>query len=210
MRVDDPNDNGAGAFDPAIAVTESGIIYVAWEDWRTNHPSIFFAASFDSGQSFVYHRKINEGDFTALDPTICADDSGRVYIAWIDNRKPQFPLYFSRSSDSWKTFFINQRIDAGADSGATDPSLACNSSGLVGIAWCKVWVDSLTATLKFAQSTDYGQHFSTIRRVDDDPTPQPYSLGRPSLVLNRQRFHVAWDQHRDGYDPFNNIYFTHC
>jgi len=88
--VDTPNVGGAY---PSIAVDDSSKIYVVWNDCRQFDPygsDIYFSFSQDSGQTFKPNVLVNDhlGNLDAIDdnPSICVNESARVFVAWDSDR----------------------------------------------------------------------------------------------------------------------------
>ncbi len=104
VRVpDDPNAFGAY---PSITVDDSAKVFIVWSDYRDYNNyghDIYFAFSRDSGQTFSTNVRVNDhlGIVTAWDfgPSICVNDSGKVFVAWHGDRNDpshsNFDIYFS-------------------------------------------------------------------------------------------------------------------
>ncbi len=127
--------------DPSIWVSKSGNIFIVWEDLRSGPSDIFFDKSTDGGVSFSQDIKVTDTLWGAADCSITADDSERIYIAWLDNRtygQTGSDIYFTYSTDTGSTFAPNVRVnDLGGTIDAWDwnANIAVNSEGKVFVAW---------------------------------------------------------------------------
>jgi hypothetical protein len=96
VRVAD--DANARGYYSSISVDDSANVYIAWSDYRdfsTYGHEIYFAFSADSGQTFEENVLVNDhqGIINAWDwdPSICVNDSGKVFVAWSSTRNdPSF------------------------------------------------------------------------------------------------------------------------
>lgn len=105
MRV--PDNPGASAYVPSIAVDDSGKIYVVWEDSRTFGSTgydIYFSFSADSGATFQPNVRVNDllGNPGAWDgyPAVAVTQNGQVFVAWESDRNDpshaNFDIYFAQ------------------------------------------------------------------------------------------------------------------
>jgi hypothetical protein len=90
---------GGAASKPSLTVNDS-CIYVVWYDTRdftTYGYEIFFSFSSDSGQTFSEDVLVNDhqGEIDAWDedPSVCVNDSGRVFAAWDSDRNDSGHLF---------------------------------------------------------------------------------------------------------------------
>jgi len=91
VRVaDHPNTRGNFS---SIVADDSANIYIVWKDFRQFNPcgsEIYFSFSQDSGQTFKPNVLVNDhlGNLDAIDdhPSICVNESARVFVAWDSDR----------------------------------------------------------------------------------------------------------------------------
>ncbi len=191
---------------PCLAVDASGVIYVAWQDYRRNQADIYFAKSTDGGKTFGRNLRVNDdiGRAGQLYPSLAVDARGTLYLAWHDFRRGNQDIYFSRSTDGGKTFSRNIRVnDDQGTAGQFNPSLAVDPEGPVYLAWHDL--RNGQADIYFAVSRDGGATFSPNRRLNDD-RGEAYQF-HPSLgVGSRGTVAVAWEDYRNGQA---DIYLTY-
>jgi hypothetical protein len=127
--------------DPSLWVSNSGAIYIVWQDLRNGYYQIYCDKSIDGGISFNQDRKVSDDSCPAIGPSVAVDDSERIYVAWQDVRNSgtsEYDIYFSYSSDSGNTFSEDVRVnDLAVHPGAWDwnANIAANNQGRVFVAW---------------------------------------------------------------------------
>ena len=86
------------ATSPSLAVALNGAIYTAWAEDRDGNPDIFVAASTNAGASWGTNVRINDdpGTTDQSNPSLAADSSGTLFLAWQDSRKGSPRIYFAR------------------------------------------------------------------------------------------------------------------
>ncbi len=202
---------------PAIAVNNKGHVFVAWIDYRTNPQSIFTSASHDSGITFQSNVNVDTALKERGCPDISADDSGRVYVVYAE---PQpgvtLQVVLARSDDSGTIFNFYadvSDIPPGTGGGGLDPSIATNGRGQIGVVWKDTRSNFMEHSLHFSVSTDYGQTFSTSKRVDDDSDLTINSTPQfPSLAWRSNAFFVVWRQIQYDSsisDDVDHVYFSY-
>lgn len=99
VRVNDSTElsNLSAGHSPSL-IWKNGIFYVAWRDWTPPSDSgyvshIFFSYSLNGGQSFETTKDVNASDpalFHHRNPTISVNESGKVFVGWMDIRYDPF------------------------------------------------------------------------------------------------------------------------
>jgi hypothetical protein len=107
-RVNDP---GIAAYNPSLAIDSAGHIYIVWVDKRDGdgpYWNIYLAKSTDGGVTFGSDIRVDDaGDDPSGQtwPAVAADDSGRVYVVWLDERgNGGLGVYATRSTDGGASF----------------------------------------------------------------------------------------------------------
>lgn len=84
-------------------VSSDGIVYVVWEDNRTDalDPDIFLAKSTDGGQTFSTNIRVNPYQAVAdhTSPWVTVDKSGIVYVAYTEVNSTTENVFLTKSSD---------------------------------------------------------------------------------------------------------------
>jgi hypothetical protein len=75
--------------EPSLVVSPTGIIYIAWEDFRWDEFDIYFGKSTDGGATWTDpNLRVNDDatDKAQRAPNLAVDTIGTVYLAWEDRR----------------------------------------------------------------------------------------------------------------------------
>lgn len=189
--------NGSKAQDkhwPAIDRRNNNI-YVTWtefDDYGSTNTSdssrILFSKSTDDGQSWSATKKLNKisGDCIDDDNTVegavpAIGPNGEVYVAWVGPAG----LVFDKSTNEGNTWLLNDIFVSDAPGGwAFDipgisrcnglPIIACDTSngpnrGTIYINWSDQRNGTTDTDVWLKKSTDGGQTWGTLKRVNDDP-----------------------------------------
>ena len=111
---EDPNDQ-INDYGPAIAVPDSGTVYVVWTGDETNK-SVLFSRSTDGRTTFSSAVKINDDvayppSYSVYQPDIALDSEGNIYVVWFD--------YRAWIDDSYQYMPIDIYLDKSTDGGVT-------------------------------------------------------------------------------------------
>jgi len=196
-RVDDGGTAITSQEWPSIAVTDGGLISVAWTDDRSGHMRVRYSYSLDGGETFSPSSEIAPSNGTnGQGGAVLASDGDQVYAAFIDNVSGAPHPYLSISKDGGRTFGPPIRLDGSGDAGAwqNDVAIAALRSG--GVA--AVWEDK-----RNGQWDIYGCVVSASgsfvvpgTRVDDDATG---SLQKDPSVATDQlgNVYAVWEDDRN-------------
>src|SRR5256885_1070998 len=131
----------AGQVEPALAVNETGAIFVVWTDYRNANtaPDIYERTSTNGGNSFAANVRVDDssGPVQQIQPSVAAH-GGKVQVAWSDYRTGgPFPyaIYTASSSDGI-TWSPNVKVNG--DTGTnfeSNPTIGLDSAGNVFTAW---------------------------------------------------------------------------
>jgi hypothetical protein len=125
-----PYDNGAAPrlpFMPQIALDANpdspfaGRIYLTWPDARDGDSNVYMASSGDGGASWTAAKRVDDNvapGARQVMPTVSVAPSGRVDIAWMDQRDGSgiagtadlFRAYASSSADAGATWSANRAV----------------------------------------------------------------------------------------------------
>jgi len=196
-------------FDPAIVVGPDGTLHLAWQDGRDSMGyDIYYARSTDDNTTFSPNTRVNDetlGD--QVDPAIGVDGTGRVHVAWADNRDGQYQIYYANSSDGGTSFSASLRIGHGGKGNNMTPALATAGSNQVHVAWVQhltdipyfipgigvIWIP--VYGVEIASSLDGGGAFDEPQRISDR-----YALNssmRPDMAAINDVVHIVF--YRDSY-----------
>ncbi|MGD0057068.1 MAG: CARDB domain-containing protein [Methanomassiliicoccales archaeon] len=116
VRVDDAIGIGANRLFPAVAVNNSGAIFVVWSDDRAGTSRIYFSMSKDNGTTFSPNVPVNStyGPVAQSSPDI-AISNGTIIVVWAEamnqTQAGYQNIYMSRSLNWGQTFEYPVRID---------------------------------------------------------------------------------------------------
>jgi hypothetical protein len=119
---------------------KNGIIHLVWRDMRDDY-RIYYNKSEDDGASFGTDTRVCDISGWGQEPSVTADDSGRVFVVWYDFRNfstQGYDIYFSYSNNTGLSFMPSVRVnDLLGTLSAWDmnPSVAVNANGKVFVAW---------------------------------------------------------------------------
>jgi len=127
---------------PQISSDENGHVYVTWYDMRNERDRIYFNYSEDYGDTWqVSDIRVDRNpiaDRTATNPVISSDETGNVYIAWIDLRNAGWDIYFNSSHDYGATWQVQDvRLDT-SDEHSLYLTMNSDNTGHVYVAWSDI------------------------------------------------------------------------
>lgn len=137
---DDPAGNIAQQ-EPAIAVNETGAIFVVWTDFRgaNTAPDIYGTRSTNGGSSFTANTKVNE-DVGAVPQAVpsLATRGGKVVAAWADGRTgggTSWDIYAASSEDGLAWSGHMKANDDSLNLIQYQPTVGVDASGDIFTAW---------------------------------------------------------------------------
>ena len=212
-----PND----AVSPSISADNNGHVYVAWSDNRKGAKAIYINTRFsDVGWQPLatpintgFPKRSAEGDATS--PQICADNSGHVYVAWVDDRAVKAgtgkkDIYFRYSKDyglRWYPEFTDERIDSDNPGigDSINPRIACDEKGNVFVVWeddrnkagiYEIYFRSLQ--IQFSNPVDFITYYQYPDvRLNTGVDAGNYSANHPVISSDKNaNIYVAWQDNR--------------
>lgn len=198
--------------------------------WKTLWPitlaSIFYVLITGEALSAVQFNssdiKIDNAPLSAKaeHPAMTADDSGNVYITWLDDRDGTEHIYFNKSSDGGQTFEASDiRIDTGSDKGnhpqifstgdKDDPNVIYNGHMVNDQKYIFItWVDTRNGRtdIFFNMSSDHGATWlPTEKKINNGDGIS--TVDHPFIAADSEgRVWIIWQDTRNGTtDLFLNI-----
>jgi len=196
-------------YQPDMAVTSGGTIYVVWrdclDDSEEGRDDIYFAKSTDGGLTFSAGVCVSDDNGTASNyaPRVATDSQGNVYVVWHDDRNGDWDIYFAKSTNGGANFSTNVQVVNDPDI-QYEAALAIGPAGNIYVTWIhKYDTDSSSDyDIYFAKSTDIGQTFTTPVMVNDVGDGYQYTA---NIKADENGIYLAWTDHRNGR---SNIYFA--
>jgi len=187
---------------PTLAMDSNQNLFVAWKEVSPDlgddkfSGRIYFSKSMDDGISWM-EKIIVDGSVPVRsaqqNPNMIVDDSDNIYIAWMDTRRGNPDIFFSKSQDGGITWEESAWVSE-AFSGRSweiHPSIGIDAVGNLYIAYTHTpYYDIFVA-----KSFDGGENWSSIR-VDN--TRRRYTANlNPSLAVNADGIiAVVWSDTR--------------
>ena len=189
----------AGVADlPRIATDGQGKVFIAWRDQRSSKSEIF-AATYDAASGTLGSNQALSGGKAGANPTVAADATGNVHVAWTDLRGIKKAIRVSSSTDSGGTFPNDGEV-VNPDSTFADadhPALVASDGSVV-----VVWEDTrsgLSDIRANSSSNAGGTWLTQTSRVDLGSGAGAASSLAPSVTWGAgDRVVVAWADTRNG------------
>ncbi|HBI23156.1 MAG TPA: hypothetical protein DDX84_02870 [Nitrospiraceae bacterium] len=225
------------AVTPHMSADKNGHIYVTWSDNKGGSPSIY-TNTFFPGRGWLpdsipittgYPRPQGSEIGNAISPQVCSDNSGHVYVVWVDDRAVKAKtgkrdIYLRYSKDyglTWYHDFIDERIDSDnpAIGDSINPQITCNEDGNVYVVWqddrnnagiYEVYFRSLQ--IRFAKPADYIQYYQYPEvKLNTGVTAGRYNAIYSMISTDRNgHVYVVWEDKRNvpEEDIYPGIYFN--
>ncbi len=187
--------NDGESRNPRLAISDSGNVYVAWQDDTTdpeNVEEILVRASIDGGISFGEIAAANNPEGAANFPSIIPSGAAELYLLWEDSTQ-DVDIFLAPgtldSSDASITFgeFANVSENTGS---STSPEFLITESGKIYVAW----IDDITGNndVLMANTTDGGITFSSPISLSSDASASPGSLQLNLLPSDGESVYGVW------------------
>ncbi|MDO8413852.1 MAG: gliding motility-associated C-terminal domain-containing protein [Gallionellaceae bacterium] len=203
--------NTGNATVPAMAVGNTGIVHIAWQDVSRGPSEIFYARSVNADGVFSSASQVSmanavgdnatqaQGVSLAVAPSTASAGAGNIYLAWAEsnltpNQSNAFTLKIARSTDRGVNFSLVQTyVPAASDVSPVNPALAVDTDGNLHVSWSESTRSGTTRTIQYAKSTDAGESFATPIQLDSGPT-----LSSPSIAVDgNSGVYIAWRNEPD-------------
>jgi hypothetical protein len=181
-----------------LAADDQGHLYVVWADNRAGEYGIYLVASTDHGRTWSKEMRIDMAKAKvarASLPTLAADASGHIYVAWQDARHGGWDIYLSMSSDFGKTWRAEGvRLNSGppGEAEAQLAQIALDGKGTVAVAWQEDRGHDQQEGIYFTRSTDFGATWLTTDLRVDDPTSGGTAVAPQLALLQDSVAVIAW------------------
>ncbi len=151
--------------------------------------------------AFSPNVRVDHGPRNATTPTLAVDGSGKLHVAWSDDRGGYRRIYYTNSTDSGATWAPDWEIDgaAGGTANDYDPAMAVDgSSGPLAGSVYVAWREYLTrGNILLRRSADGGATW--LPRVQVDASPPGTAVNPPAITVDGTGVvYVAWSDTRTG------------
>jgi len=199
VRVDDAVGGVSSRSSPAVAVNDTGSVFVVWSDDRSGVSRIYFSKSDDNGSTFSANVPVVPLAQIAQDDPDIAIANNTIYVVWAEDTNETIQAYpnifMSRSLDWGQTFlFPAIRIDSTGSSLSTQafPSIAAMGD-CVFITWHDSRADSLL-DIYGAYSNDSGSSFGPNVEVSDGKAETRQAMSDAAILPDGEPCAVWHDE----------------
>jgi len=204
---------------PAMCSDENGNVYVAWEDWRSANPDLYFNYSTNNGETWQpSDMRIDAAGSPGSrlkNVKLSCDNNGNIYAVWMDNRNGSsatYDAYFNYYRKGEATWQPSDIIISSYPPGSYSvgiPEISCDEKGHVYVVW---WDDRHgDSDIYFTRLSDHGETWqaSNIRL---NTNAQGHSASKfPQISSNENgAVYVTWEDQRNGNrDVYLNYSLNH-
>jgi hypothetical protein len=182
-----------------MAADDQGHLYIAWADNRDGEYCIYLVASTDYGRTWSNDVRLDVAKGKASRaslPTLAADPSGCVYVAWQDARHGGWDIYLNMSSDfgkTWRTEGLRLNGGPPGEAEARLPQIALDGKGIMAVVWQEDRGHDQQEGIYLTWSTDFGKTWlNTDIRADEQKSGE--AAVRPQIAMLQDGAAViAWE-----------------
>ena len=209
------NWNYGNSLDPSIAISNSGVIHVVWEDF-TDHDDyggneILYSSNDGSGWSnpiIISDNSSNwNNDFSGC-PSIAVDNLGGIHVVWEDGTPGAWgidmEIMYTSSTDGiiWSNVIVlSDNSTHWNDSYSGAPSIAIDSNGIIHVVWEDytegVWTGG-TFDSEIMYRFNDGSGWSNVTVISDDINLIGISWNPSISIDNLDSLHVVWEDDSNG------------
>jgi hypothetical protein len=189
---------------PAIAVGNGGV-HVAWTQGISD--VIYISKTIGSGDWSSSPTTTVRSSSPLANPAIAVSSDGRVHVAWDEGGGSDAEILY-RNSSNWSSDPIT--LSQGVSNGSHAPALAVSGDNNVYAVWCE-YADISTQWVRFAQSTNKGDSWSSSERVFADSLAAHIDVSTylwPSIAVDSNgKLHVVFNGLPGG-SSYEEIYYV--
>jgi len=186
---------------PNIAVNDSGVFVIVWQDYRTYPKKNYYAQWYSSdGSKRGNNKRINDmADIAGqVKPQVAINKKGETVAVWEDFRagSGSSDIYFQRFDGFGNAIGANVRVNETTGTGQrTSPDIAIDSSGNFVVVWTGTGLNSLDIWRQ--KYNNSGTKIGSNTLVNDDGTNK--DQGDPAIAMTESgNYVVAWFDLRSG------------
>ncbi len=189
---------------PDIVCDAKGRLYVVWsdliKDGSETQWDIKFSKSVNNGMTWSTPIRVNDpisvaGRTNQSRSEVAVDSNGRIYVVWEDDRDDEMQIYFSKSTDSGKSFSSDVQISSvrfGAE--AQNPNIKVDGTDNVLVVYQEDYLSKYN--VYFTISMDLGNSFTKAVRVNDE-SDKCSADAKPDVEVDEKgNIFVTWADQR--------------
>jgi hypothetical protein len=189
------SENDGESRNPKLAISDSGNVYVAWQDDTTdpgNVQEILVRASIDNGFSFGDIAIANNPSGFSSSPSVVAHGSNSIMLVWEDTTQ-NIDIFFSSASVEALSakITLSEFANVSENTGfSTTPEFLVTDSGKIYVAW----IDDISGNndVLIANSTDGGITFSPPISLSSGASASTGSLHLDLLPDDGESVYGVW------------------
>lgn len=181
---------------PRIAVDASSNISVVWADYQGGQ-AIYYGRSEDGGATFLSKVKVDDAVTSSQrsSPAVAVNDTGSIFVVWIDDRDGVWNVYFAKSDDNGSTFSTNKPVAPSAAVVQNAPDIAIGNDTIY-LVWAEGSGESGFVNILMLKSLDWGLTFLPLVRINDAGAADSLR-GFPSVAAMNEYVFITWHDSRD-------------
>jgi hypothetical protein len=182
-----------------MAADDRGHVFIVWADNRDGEYGVYFVASTDHGKTWSKEVRLDVAKAKASRaslPTLAADPSGHVYVAWQDAKHGGWDIYLNTSSDfgkTWRPEGVRLNTGPPGEAEAQLPQIALDGKGTIAVAWQEDRGEDQQPGIYLTWSADFGKTWLNADiRADDQKSAE--AGVRPQIAMFQDGdVVIAWE-----------------
>ncbi len=193
-KVNSGSDNSSDT--PSTVRDSSGDIWVAWHAGQTGSRDVYIGKLTAGANNFDSSVQLTSNNTDQCNAAIAVDADDKLYVVWQDNRRENWDIYISTSTDgiNWAT----EKSITDSNDNQVNPAIVVDSS--VSKTAYVVWQDDQAGNQDIYVASSSNDFVTTISRITSDSSDQT----EPAVVADSDNtIYVVWTDARGG---SNDIY----
>jgi len=176
-------------YEPAIAQTADGTVWVAWYSYRSGNPDIWYKTSSDGGSTWSDAYQLTTDTGSDYNPAITQTNDGNIWVAWQSYRFGGNGIWCKTSPDGGATWSEAFPIDTGI--WGYDPAITQTNDGKIWVVWTSY--RSGNYDIWYKTSSDGGatwseaSQFTKFSGWDECPAATALSSGKLAVAWQSDR-----------------------
>lgn len=184
--------------EPSITTDKDGKVWIVWKSWRPDSSQVSseIMASYFDGSFWQTPMRVTTDTVDNCDPSIAADQSGRVWIAWTSNKESDWNIYSCYYDGSWS-------VPSAVTTHPADDlqaKITTDGSGKVWLTWQSFRNGNANIYVSSNDGSGWSSPFQITSDELDDISPS-FSQNNSGVIW------LSWMSKRSGnWDVFTSLY----
>jgi hypothetical protein len=208
--------------EPELNCGKDNSINIIWVDTvdAFNSYLYFSSAAGNTWTDFAEPSRADDGsvDIIRLHPGLTLDESGDIYVTWLENELNRYNILFDRSYNGGSSFYSDIKVNVVPNSAHSEaePEILVTDTGIIYIAWIDVTDGN---HIVISDSVDGGLNFINESVVDTTTRSSRWEPGNtntrgleenqerlsPVMTADGSDIYILWEDYRDDPLPSNQI-----